>query len=501
MVATIGGVLSSPGGTLTQVMPPVVNPQGTYDQVVLADNPVGYFPLTNGATVTDLAGSGRTATTTGSPTATTLPNGDPAVAFDGATQYAAIPDADPFSVSTTGQLTVEVWYRPDVLDFPHPETDSDGPLVYPLYKGTTSGAAGDIEYAFRMYGAASPTRPNRTSAYLFSPGGGLGAGSYVQETLTAGQWIHLVAVFDTVNKGTDGWGTVTLYKNGAQRDQDTLGDPYDVVPGNRTSPIYLGTHAPGRSFFQGAMGKVAIYGYALTPTQVATHYAAMTPHAPAESISYVGTVGAAQNATSGTTLTVPVTTAIPVGDTIVVYLAHAYTSGGPHVADSRGNTYTSNRSAPNTATTLRSTILSTPVTTALQPGDTVTITTSVAVVAKAATVVQFTGLLTVSPVDTSNSGQAAAATAGTGGNVTTTNAHDLIVAMVGSLNPVTDSYTESTGYTQAARAGTNTGGAANTNVTVDGAYRIVTSTGTYQYRPTFGTATDSVGMQVALKGA
>jgi hypothetical protein len=265
-------VISELGVSQAEVVQTIAQ-AGSYDAVILADKPVGFWPLSAGlTTVADKVGS-NTATFTGTPGVSAMPNGDAAVTFDGITQYLTVPDADNFSVPKTGQLTLEVWIRPDVYDFPNPETSTDGPLVYPLYKGNRTGPGGNIEYCVRMYSRNS-TRPNRTSSYVFNPEGGLGAGSYAEDVLTSGQWMHLVAVFDGVNKGADGWGTVTLYKNGVQRDQDSWGDPYNIVPVNGDSPIYLGGR-PGHSYFKGGMGKVAIYGKALTAQQIAAHYAAM----------------------------------------------------------------------------------------------------------------------------------------------------------------------------------------------------------------------------------
>lgn len=52
----------------------------------------------------------------------------------------------------------------------------------------------------------SPPRPNRISFYLFNPQGGLGVGSYVQEPIHKGQWIHVVGVADP--------SRTLFYKNG-----------------------------------------------------------------------------------------------------------------------------------------------------------------------------------------------------------------------------------------------------------------------------------------------
>ena len=481
----------------------VAVPQGTtpYDTAVLADSPVGYW---TGLAGTNMVDASKPAVTVGSPSAATLPSGEEAIAFDGATQYAEIADDDAYSVTTTGQLTYETWIRPDTLNFSNTESSSEGDIVYPLVRGTRYQSTGNQEYCLRMYNQASE-RPNRLSGYLFSASGGEGAGSYVQETVTPGEWIHIAVVFDTVNLGADGWGTVSLYKNGVLKDTDSLGDPYYVIPENGDAPIHLGAR-PGHSWFEGAIGKTAVYGQALTGSQIAAHYDAMT--APSgggggtgtADISYVGTIGTVEDSTPGDTLTVPVTQTVPAGHTVVVNLAHEWTSGGPSVTDSGGNSYTRDRTAANSGSTLRSSVFSAPVTTELTAGDTITITLSASVDLKAATVVEFAGIAEAGRMDTYNSGQAAGSTTGTAGTLNTSNAYDLIVAMVGSLNPVSDGFTEAPGYTTDARDGTNEV-VQPTNVTLAAAHRILTSTGTYQYEPTFDSPTDSVAVQVAYKGA
>jgi hypothetical protein len=41
-----------------------------------------------------------------------------ALLFDGTNSYAKVADNDIFSVTTTGEITVSVWIRPDTLEFP-----------------------------------------------------------------------------------------------------------------------------------------------------------------------------------------------------------------------------------------------------------------------------------------------------------------------------------------------------------------------------------------------
>ncbi|WP_239634017.1 LamG domain-containing protein [Paenibacillus sp. H1-7] len=245
-----------------------VHALSSYDTAVLADNPVGYWPLSTTVTA-DQSGHGLNGTFTGSPTNTTMPNGDAAPVFNGVDQYFTIPDNDYLEVTRTGVLTVEAWVRPDVLQFSHSESSG---YVHWMGKGTS----GQHSWVARMYNLTNQeNRPNRISGYSFNLTGGLGAGSYFQDTVTAGQWIHYTLTINTTNtSSTYPTGYTKIFKNGVQRDQDKLSD-YNIVPGNGTAPMRIATRDLA-SFFEGAIGKVAVYDYELTPAQLAAHYNAMT---------------------------------------------------------------------------------------------------------------------------------------------------------------------------------------------------------------------------------
>src|SRR5436190_1924896 len=79
-----------------------------------------------------------------------------------------------FSQPTSGAgLTVEVWVRPDALEF-------DGVSADPYVMWLGKGEKDKEEWALRFYSKKSK-RPNRISAYLFNPSGGLGAGAYFED--------------------------------------------------------------------------------------------------------------------------------------------------------------------------------------------------------------------------------------------------------------------------------------------------------------------------------
>ncbi|MFC8229763.1 LamG-like jellyroll fold domain-containing protein [Streptomyces sp. NPDC057287] len=243
----------------------------SYDQMILSDDPVLFLRL--GGAGTEVSPGGPTAAFHGSPGHTHLPNGDPATLFDGTgDQYVEVPDSDALSVSTTGALTIEAWLRPDVLVFPR--TEGSG-YVHWLGK-LTYATVNQCEWVARIYSADNTEgRVNRVSGYAFNPPGGLGAGSYFQDPLRPGEWIHYALVITTAPDGpARPPGRTKIYRDGRLRDSDALAD-YSIVPGNTTSPLRIGSAAL-RSFFLGGIGKVAVYPRELTEARLAEHHAAMT---------------------------------------------------------------------------------------------------------------------------------------------------------------------------------------------------------------------------------
>ena len=99
--------------------------------------------------------------------------GDVYLRFNGTNAYVEVASIADYSVSTTGELTVSVWMRPDTLNFRSVEPDSD--YIHWLGKGDTP--EGNEEWTFRMYNHRdhfdSPARPNRISFHL-QPGGRVG---------------------------------------------------------------------------------------------------------------------------------------------------------------------------------------------------------------------------------------------------------------------------------------------------------------------------------------
>ncbi|EDK72721.1 hypothetical protein TM7_0129 [candidate division TM7 genomosp. GTL1] len=454
-----------------------------YDAAVLAAGPVAYWTLSGGsAGVADRTGNGHNGSYQSGPAVTAFPNGTLATVFDGSAQYIEVADAADLSVVTTGILTLEAWLRPDVLEF---SSDEDTGYVHWMGKGES----GQYEYAARMYSYTNtevPPRPNRISGYAFNLSGGFGAGSYFQDTVTPGEWIHYVLVINTVDTDSQyTTGYTKIYKNGEQRDKDALSG-YSIVPAHGTAPFRVGTRDL-HSFFQGAIGKVAIYDYELPAVTVRNHYQIIVPPVVGSS-SFIKNVGSASNKSSGTTLSVTVpNNGVSAGNTLIVKVAHEYTVSGPTVIDSKGNIYTRDQTSPNGSTTMRASIFSAPINAALEPGDTILLTIPVSVGTKAMCVDEFSGLIFTSNLDQKNNTSSTSTTPGGTIPITTTQADELLTGFVAVNGPSEEAYTEDSlaQWTGLTRVGT-TGGAATTNITLNSAYKSVGTIGTYQYQPTLG---------------
>jgi hypothetical protein len=173
-----------------------------------------------------------------------------------------------FSVATSGKgLSVEVWLRPDALDFRGENKDPKNAYLHWLGKGQK----GAFEWGFRFYTRKSQ-RPNRISAYIWNPSGGEGAGAYFEDKLTPHKWLHIVATFDDPKAPN---ARVRIYKNGVPSKHNgspgTLYKTFKIKPHTGTAPVRLGTRDL-HGFLTGGLDEGAIYPYVLTPEEIRRHW-------------------------------------------------------------------------------------------------------------------------------------------------------------------------------------------------------------------------------------
>jgi Concanavalin A-like lectin/glucanases superfamily len=287
------GVTACQPTTTSTPAPPAAAP--TYDSTVLSDHPVAFWDLdSGGSTEVDQTGNGHTGTYEGgTPSLATMPNGDKADDFNGSGEYLTVPSSSAFSISTTHQLTFEGWIRPDVLQFTS-KSDPEG-YNYVDWMGKCADYSPSCEWEARMYNTTNPQgRCNRLSAYVFNPTAGLGSAADWQPNcglLNSGQWLYVVGEYQTATTpsacSSAYPGTINIWVNGVQQnfaDHEPTGcmSQYPIVPTAGSSPLNIGTMALD-TWFPGAIGKVAIYNYLLTPSQIAAHYQAMTGASPSGS--------------------------------------------------------------------------------------------------------------------------------------------------------------------------------------------------------------------------
>ncbi len=250
--------------------------RSAYEQTVLESKPAAYWLLgeSKGQTAEDAAGHGLKGRYVGHPDlgqkGAIVSDANRAIGLDGprTKSYVEIPDSDDFSVATSGKgLSVEAWLRPDVLDFKGDEADPPQEYLHWLGKGEK----GHYEWGFRFYGRKSD-RPNRISAYVWNPDGKLGAGAYVEDRLTAGAWIHLVATYDDPRQPD---AQVRLYKNGAASSHNessgTLYKNYAITPKHGSAPVRLGTRDL-QGFLTGGLDEVALYPRVLGAEEIQHHW-------------------------------------------------------------------------------------------------------------------------------------------------------------------------------------------------------------------------------------
>jgi hypothetical protein len=262
----------------------------SYDAVVLRDRPIGYWAVNAaGTTEPDLSGKGQPGVYSGgTPARTALPNGQPAALFDGQKQYLRIPSMPAYSVAHTGNLTVEGWIRPSVLQFPN--TTSDGWLNV-----WGKGLPGKREFALHMYSQINPeSRENRISGYIFNNIGWHGSGAYFQPApgvLRAGDWLHVVVHYSTKmhppNCAAGYPGHISIFVNGVEWRRSPTSptgcmSQYSITPTATDSPVDIGSLA-GETAFTGAIARFALYPYLLSPAQIANHFRAMTGKEPSGS--------------------------------------------------------------------------------------------------------------------------------------------------------------------------------------------------------------------------
>jgi hypothetical protein len=111
---------------------------------------------------------------------------------------------------------------------------------------------------------------------VFNLSGGLGSGAYFQDEVRPGEWMMVTFVIDSRPSGQWPDGYITIYKDGVSRGGPVSLRQFNVVPQASDAPFRVGTRDL-ESFFQGAIGKVAVYDTVLSDQEIIATYQAMVP--------------------------------------------------------------------------------------------------------------------------------------------------------------------------------------------------------------------------------
>ncbi|MBI3192340.1 MAG: LamG domain-containing protein [Pedosphaera parvula] len=227
-----------------------------YHEKVLANNPTAYWRLDDKAQVpaADLAkNSGSVGAAVDGfylgaaahPSPGALAAGsDTAVAVD-ATAGTVVSVPYSAALNPSSAFTVEVWFNPNV-------ENAAGTLTCALASGQFGAPRSgwliyqsDTGWNFRMY------NQNGLNTSVNLTGG---------PAPVAGTWYHVVAVYD----GT----TAFVYVNGVQA---ASGAPTGYVP-SAGGPLFIGGRSDSSFWWSGSADELAIYGKALSATEIDAHY-------------------------------------------------------------------------------------------------------------------------------------------------------------------------------------------------------------------------------------
>jgi glucose/arabinose dehydrogenase len=237
---TEGGALRSQDIRSTSGAP------ASYRTAVLADAPIAYWRLGEASgTVASDETAAHPGTYVAGPTlgvpGPLVGDANTAMTGNGTSQYVSVADSSAFRFSGTAPFSAEVWFK----------HTADATYRRILSAENASGQGWQIYSQSVAWGFVR---------------NGAGASTEVTDGTPAGSgWVHAVATYD----GT----TMRLYENGVELPNALPSS--GSLPSDSTFVIgrYGGANV---SHFNGTLDEPSIYNYALSPAQVAAHYAAGT---------------------------------------------------------------------------------------------------------------------------------------------------------------------------------------------------------------------------------
>jgi hypothetical protein len=219
-----------------------------YNRALSAAEIEQLYTYTGPTTAADSSGNGNTGTLTNGPVWTTSGKINNALTFNGATQYASVPDAA--SLDLASSWTVAGWVNPSAL-----------PTTGNRYKAVAKeDASVNANYAFGIDNADYCSSGLAWRAN-FGNSAGNNYGACYYTTINTGTWYHLAGTWD----GT----TMTLYLNGVAVATNVPGATPVSDGGGELS---IGADIGNGIYFPGTIDDVRVYNRALTASEVWSLY-------------------------------------------------------------------------------------------------------------------------------------------------------------------------------------------------------------------------------------
>jgi len=225
----------------------------TLRQTVLDDRPEGYWQLdeVQGTTVRDASGRGihgtcRPGVQLGRPGIVSVPD-NRAAALDGAGACIDLGDLD--AIDGLGAITVEAWIR-----WEDPGGKCHGVAVF-LRKETV------LAFGTGWTGQNSASPTVRKARFWINAGGAWLHSDNGTTDVDDGRWHHVAGVYDG--------DFVRIYVDGIQESCRKIGRKR---LSSNANPLMIGSAGGGGEFYPGLIDEVAVYGRALSPTEVYEHY-------------------------------------------------------------------------------------------------------------------------------------------------------------------------------------------------------------------------------------
>ena len=222
---------------------PQTNPHlWNFGEAVLADSPVGYWRLGDGAgnVADDRAGTNdgtRFGTiTTGAPGA--IAEEDAAMLFDGATGYVRVPNVP--GVSLAGDLSIELWVNVALTE---------------RHTVISKGYSREFELTIERSGHLN---------FYHGAGGSYQGMQSPVAPIRANTWHHVVVTRSMATK------TITYYVDGVSRGTRT----FTMTPQASANALHIGRSVDPTRWVRGRLDEVAVYPRMMTAAQVATHFTA-----------------------------------------------------------------------------------------------------------------------------------------------------------------------------------------------------------------------------------